>query len=251
MNIPWRIQELRKQKGVSQEELANAIGVSRQAVSKWESAQSNPEIDNIIALSDFFGVSTDQILKGVKEDNAPAGEKAEEKTDEKNTAVNIEEETIFSEKTYSPSKKCISVMLMAGSVILSLLGTALFFIYYSFPFEFRSIFAFAALTAVTAAIIMFIFGSGMLSKMKRYKALCFAVKYLNSSTVIYVLMTFILEQVVQVDLWPRGLQFTAVFFFIAAIGGISLYLYRMIQSKRTERASDDISSEIPAQENAQ
>ena len=40
MNIPWRIQELRKQKGVSQEELANAIGVSRQAVSKWESAVS-------------------------------------------------------------------------------------------------------------------------------------------------------------------------------------------------------------------
>ena len=165
--------------------------------------------------------------------------------------MNIEEETIFSEKTYAPSKKCISVILTVGSVILSLLGTALFFIYYSFPFEFRSVFAFAALTAVTAAIVMFIFGSGMLSKMKRYKALCFAVKYLNCSAAAYLLSTFLMDSVVGIDLYPRFSNYTALFFFIAIIGGISLYLYRMIQSKRTERASYDIRSEIPAQENAQ
>ena len=48
MNIADRIQQLRKSKGISQEELANSIGVSRQAVSKWESAQSVPDIEKII-----------------------------------------------------------------------------------------------------------------------------------------------------------------------------------------------------------
>ena len=66
MNIADRIQSLRKMKGMSQEELADRIGVSRQAVSKWESEQSIPEIDKIIIMSDFFEVTTDYILKGIE-----------------------------------------------------------------------------------------------------------------------------------------------------------------------------------------
>jgi transcriptional regulator with XRE-family HTH domain len=66
MNIADRIQSLRKSKGISQEELADAIGVSRQAVSKWESEQSIPEIDKVIIMSDFFEVTTDYILKGIE-----------------------------------------------------------------------------------------------------------------------------------------------------------------------------------------
>lgn len=65
MNIADRIQKLRKRKGMSQEELADHIGVSRQAVSKWESEQSLPEIDKICLLSDYFGVTTDYLLKGI------------------------------------------------------------------------------------------------------------------------------------------------------------------------------------------
>jgi transcriptional regulator with XRE-family HTH domain len=66
MNIADRIQNLRKTKGVSQEELADKIGVSRQAISKWESEQSVPEIDKIIIMSDYFEVTTDYILKGIE-----------------------------------------------------------------------------------------------------------------------------------------------------------------------------------------
>lgn len=66
MNIADRIQYLRKQKGLSQEELADKIGVSRQAVSKWESEQSTPDLDNIIVMSDLFEVTTDYILKGIE-----------------------------------------------------------------------------------------------------------------------------------------------------------------------------------------
>ena len=65
MNIAHRIQNLRKSKGISQEELADKIGVSRQAVSKWESEQSSPDIEKIILLSNYFEVTTDYLLKGI------------------------------------------------------------------------------------------------------------------------------------------------------------------------------------------
>ena len=66
MNIADRIQHLRKSKGISQEQLADIIGVSRQAVSKWESEQSSPDIEKIILLSDYFDVTTDYLLKGIE-----------------------------------------------------------------------------------------------------------------------------------------------------------------------------------------
>lgn len=66
MNIADRIQYLRKQKGFSQEELADKVGVSRQSVSKWESEQSTPDLEKIIILSDIFDVTTDYILKGIE-----------------------------------------------------------------------------------------------------------------------------------------------------------------------------------------
>lgn len=66
MNLANRIQHLRRSKGISQEELANKLGVSRQAVSKWESEQTSPDLDKIILLSDFFDVTTDYLLKGIE-----------------------------------------------------------------------------------------------------------------------------------------------------------------------------------------
>ncbi len=55
--------QLRKKSGWSQEELANQMNVTRQSVSKWESAQAIPELEKIIKLSDLFGVSIDYLLK--------------------------------------------------------------------------------------------------------------------------------------------------------------------------------------------
>lgn len=77
MNMADRIQYLRKSKGISQEELADKIGVSRQAVSKWESEQSTPDIEKVILLSDFFDVTTDYLLKGIE----PVSENTTEKSD--------------------------------------------------------------------------------------------------------------------------------------------------------------------------
>lgn len=70
MNLADRIQQLRKRKGISQEELADRIGVSRQAVSKWESGQTSPDLEKIVLLSEFFEVSTDYLLKGASSETA-------------------------------------------------------------------------------------------------------------------------------------------------------------------------------------
>lgn len=63
MILADKITEERKKNGWSQEELANQLGVSRQAVSKWESAGAVPDLQRILQMSELFGVSTDYLLK--------------------------------------------------------------------------------------------------------------------------------------------------------------------------------------------
>lgn len=74
MLLAEKITQLRRQKGWSQEELANRLQVSRQAVSKWEGGASIPDLDKILKLSELFCVSTDYLLKENLEvpDAAPA-----------------------------------------------------------------------------------------------------------------------------------------------------------------------------------
>lgn len=63
MNFSKKLHILRKEKRLSQEGLAEKLNVSRQAVSKWESGQSFPELDKIIILSDIFSVTVDELVK--------------------------------------------------------------------------------------------------------------------------------------------------------------------------------------------
>jgi len=63
MNLGSAIATNRKQGGLSQERLAEAVGVSRQAVTKWESGEAAPDIDNLVALAAFFGVTVDSLLR--------------------------------------------------------------------------------------------------------------------------------------------------------------------------------------------
>ena len=62
MNIGEKIQQLRRAAGLSQEQLAEAVAVSRQAISKWETGQSLPEIDNIMRLCKAFAITSDELL---------------------------------------------------------------------------------------------------------------------------------------------------------------------------------------------
>ena len=72
MTFSDKLIALRRKAGWSQEELAERLNVSRQSVSKWESAQSMPDIDKIVQLSSLFSVTTDYLLKDGQDDPRPA-----------------------------------------------------------------------------------------------------------------------------------------------------------------------------------
>jgi transcriptional regulator with XRE-family HTH domain len=77
IEVANRLQELRKKNGYSQEELAAKLGVSRQAVSKWERSESSPDTDNLICLAQLYEISLDELLKTDK----PIEEIAKENAD--------------------------------------------------------------------------------------------------------------------------------------------------------------------------
>lgn len=64
MTLGQRLTELRKKKGLSQDALAEALGVSRQSVSKWETDVSVPDLDKLVKLSDLFEISLDELVRG-------------------------------------------------------------------------------------------------------------------------------------------------------------------------------------------
>ena len=64
MNIGKRIHEIRQQKNLTQEQLASDLGISRQAVSKWESGKAIPDIENLMYISNLYNVSLDELIKG-------------------------------------------------------------------------------------------------------------------------------------------------------------------------------------------
>ena len=64
MTIGNRLYNLRKERNISQEELANALDVSRQTVSKWETGESMPDFNKIQPICDYFGITTDELITG-------------------------------------------------------------------------------------------------------------------------------------------------------------------------------------------
>ena len=68
IEIANRLQKLRKENGYSQEELADKLGISRQAVSKWERAESSPDTDNLIVLARLYNISLDELLNDSESD---------------------------------------------------------------------------------------------------------------------------------------------------------------------------------------
>lgn len=77
-----RLVDRRKAAGLSQEALAAQLGVSRQAVSKWERSESSPDTDNLIALAALYGVSLDELLYGEAVGDSGGGTEASDETEE-------------------------------------------------------------------------------------------------------------------------------------------------------------------------
>lgn len=88
LTIANRLVELRQSLGLSQEALAASLGVSRQAVSKWERAEASPDTDNLIALANLYNISLDALLLGreappLPPDAAPGYSEADEERAER------------------------------------------------------------------------------------------------------------------------------------------------------------------------
>lgn len=85
-----RLYELRKQHGYSQDELADKLNVSRQAISKWERSESSPDTDNLIALAKLYGVSLDELLNYTPAKPCEESKESQAQTQDENTDENAQ-----------------------------------------------------------------------------------------------------------------------------------------------------------------
>ena len=113
MNIETanRLLQYRKKMNLSQEELASRIGVSRQAVSKWERAEASPDTDNLILLADIYGVSLDELLKGEKETESETQSEEPENNPDSDTTYKKSDKVSFKHGIHVDSKDGDSVHL--------------------------------------------------------------------------------------------------------------------------------------------
>ncbi len=122
MILADKIIRLRKKNGWSQEELAGKMNVSRQAVSKWESAQTIPDLEKILQLSNLFGVTTDYLLKDEIEDE----EFTDDASDSTIKRIPIEKAKLYLEQRKRASWKIAiaTFLCILSPITLIILGSA-------------------------------------------------------------------------------------------------------------------------------
>ncbi len=117
MTFKDRLARLRKERGLSQEELAAGINVSRQAVSKWENGDAMPDVDKIISLADLFGVTIDWLLRGTQpkpDEPHPTPLPGPDKS-----CSTLQQSTI---ERFSPIVMCVGWCLSALGLVMMLFG---------------------------------------------------------------------------------------------------------------------------------
>jgi len=122
IKVANRLQELRKKNGYSQEDLADELGVSRQAVSKWERGDASPDTDNLIALSKIYNVTLDELINGEDEykvnENDYINFKKEENS--KNLKSEDDDDDDDDDKNLTPVQKLTITIASCVSVIIAL-----------------------------------------------------------------------------------------------------------------------------------
>ena len=111
MTIGEKILAMRKARGWSQEELAERIGVTRQAVSRWESGAAKPDADKIIATCDLFGVSADYLLR-----DQYSGEGSVEQTDQQGVSALTTKSEMMTLRQWT----ALGIVLTGGLILLIL-----------------------------------------------------------------------------------------------------------------------------------
>lgn len=111
MEFHNKLYNLRKQKGLSQEELANRLNVSRQTISKWEVGDSTPDMEKLIAISDMFDISLDELVM----DKVPA---RKDESLSKSEIVGELKDKILSDESKKRTKKWIKIAGIFLSIIV-------------------------------------------------------------------------------------------------------------------------------------
>ena len=128
MEFNNRLYELRKRKGLSQEELANKLNVSRQTVSKWELGDTTPDMEKLVAISDLFEVTLDELVTGkVIESHSDSKETSE--------VLQVVEEKVLTEENKKKAKKWLKIagIILGIFVGVDLISMIIYFVLYGGP----------------------------------------------------------------------------------------------------------------------
>ena len=122
MILADKIVSLRKKAGWSQEDLAENLGVTRQSVSKWEGAQSVPDMDKVVMMSRLFGISTDFLLKDELEEEAPCAAAQEDDTPLRRVSLTQASAYLALRKAAAPKIAVATALCIISPVTLILLA---------------------------------------------------------------------------------------------------------------------------------
>lgn len=122
MILADKIVSLRKKAGWSQEDLAEKLGVTRQSVSKWEGAQSVPDMDKVVMMSRLFGVSTDFLLKDELEEEAPCAAAQDDDTPLRRVTMKQASAYLALRKAAAPKIAIATALCIISPVTLILLA---------------------------------------------------------------------------------------------------------------------------------
>lgn len=125
MTLGQRLTQLRTQAGLSQDALAEQLGVSRQSVSKWETDGSIPDLNRLVKLSTVFGVTLDELVKG------EAGQSPEPEADGSSASASESGQSAAApaaELLRLHRQKLAGILLIAISLAVTLLNVALLFV---------------------------------------------------------------------------------------------------------------------------
>lgn len=128
MEFNNRLYQLRKQKGLSQEELANKLNVSRQTVSKWEVGDSTPDMEKLVAMSDLFEISLDELVVGkCPEEKAAFTSQAD--------VLNILNEKVLTSDNKRNAKKIfkIAAIIFGVIVVVDIISMIIYFSLHGIP----------------------------------------------------------------------------------------------------------------------
>lgn len=128
MEFSNRLYELRKQKGLSQEEAANRLNVTRQTFSKWENGDSTPDMEKLVAISDLFDISLDELVLGK---TSEAGETTSNTAD----ILRVCEEKICTPNNKKRARTGLKILCIVAGVILAvdIISMVVYFLLYGVP----------------------------------------------------------------------------------------------------------------------